>query len=74
MMADLQLKSIRDLLKALLSPTSTLARPPISQFHVGAVGMTPTGDIYMGVNLEFEDMPLNNSVHAEQFLLSLIHI
>lgn len=70
MMADLNLKSIRDLLKTLLAPASTLARPPISQFHVGAVGMTPSGDIYMGVNLEFVHMPLNNSVHAEQFLIA----
>ena len=70
MMAELQLKSIRDLLKALLAPTSTLARPPISQFHVGAVGLTLAGDIYIGVNLEFVGMPLNNSVHAEQFLIA----
>lgn len=70
LMADLKLKSIRELLQALLAPSANLAKPPISQFHVGAVGMTPAGDIYVGVNLEFKEMPLNNSVHAEQFLVA----
>lgn len=62
--------SRKDLLKSMLKPSSTLARPPISRFHVGAVGITPAGDIYVGVNLEFLRMPLNNSVHAEQFLIA----
>lgn len=62
--------SRKDLLKSMLKSSSTLARPPISCFHVGAVGITPAGDIYVGVNLEFLRMPLNNSVHAEQFLIA----
>jgi cytidine deaminase len=70
LLTELKLSSIRQLLTALLQPASTLARPTISQFHVGAVGMATSGDIYVGVNLEFLDMPLNHSVHAEQFLVA----
>lgn len=62
--------SRKDLLKSMLQSSSTLARPPISCFNVGAIGITPAGDIYVGVNLEFLRMPLNNSVHAEQFLIA----
>lgn len=62
--------SRKELLKSMLKPSSALARAPISSFHVGAVGMTPAGDVYVGVNLEFLRMPLNNSVHAEQFLIA----
>lgn len=59
-----------ELLRAMVQPCSSLARPPISQFNVGAVGMTSAGNVYIGVNLEFLRMPLNNSVHAEQFLVA----
>ncbi len=33
-----------------------------------AAGVGVSGSIYIGVNLEFPGAPLNNSVHAEQFL------
>jgi cytidine deaminase len=36
--------------------------------------MTPEGDIYVGVNLEFLRVPLNNSVHAEQFLVANLRL
>jgi len=58
-----------ELLKALIMPASTKARPPISSFHVGAVGIGGSGALYVGCNLEFARLPLYNSVHAEQFLL-----
>lgn len=60
----------QQLLQALIEPAAALARPPISNFHVGAVGLGGSGAVYLGVNLEFPGLPLNNSVHAEQFLLS----
>jgi cytidine deaminase len=63
-----------ELLQSMVSACSTLARPPISQFNVGAVGMTPKNDIYIGVNLEFLHVPLNNSVHAEQFLIANLRL
>jgi cytidine deaminase len=62
------------LLTLLISSASKLARPPISSFHVGAVGLGTSGAIYVGVNLEFARLPLYNSVHAEQFLLvNMLH-
>ena len=60
----------QQLLQELLGPASELARPPISSYKVGAVGITDTGNVYFGVNLEFPGVPLNNSVHAEQFLVA----
>jgi len=58
-----------ELLRALITPASALARPPISSFHVGAAGIGGSGALYVGCNLEFAKLPLYNSVHAEQFLL-----
>lgn len=34
-----------------------------------AVGIGGSGNLYVGCNLEFANLPLYNSVHAEQFLL-----
>lgn len=58
-----------ELITALITPASTMARPPISSFKVGAVGIGGSGALYVGCNLEFAKLPLYNSVHAEQFLL-----
>jgi len=57
-------------LATLVKPTQLLARVPISRFCVGAVGLGASGRIFKGVNLEFEGLPLNHSVHAEQFLVA----
>ena len=62
--------SLPDFLRTLVTPASALARPPISNFQVAAAGATPSGDIYIGVNLEFPGVPLNQSVHAGQFLVA----
>eukprot|EP00898_Chlorokybus_atmophyticus_P001973 jgi/Chlat1/2777/Chrsp187S02911 len=66
---------IEKLLLAMLPDAQALARPPISNFRVGAVGLGDSGRLYVGVNLEFPGLPLSNSVHAEQFLVqnALIH-
>ncbi len=37
--------------------------------HCRAVGLGVSGRLYVGVNLEFARLPVNNSVHAEQFLV-----
>ncbi|KAI8466838.1 MAG: cytidine and deoxycytidylate deaminase zinc-binding region-domain-containing protein [Monoraphidium minutum] len=58
------------LLLSLLEPAARLARPPISNYHVGAVGLAPSGRVYLGANLEFPGAPLSQSVHAEQFLMA----
>lgn len=33
------------------------------------MGLGVSGRLYVGVNLEFARLPVNNSVHAEQFLV-----
>eukprot|EP01025_Chloroclados_australasicus_P022820 TRINITY_DN23374_c0_g1_i2.p1 TRINITY_DN23374_c0_g1~~TRINITY_DN23374_c0_g1_i2.p1 ORF type:complete len:374 (-),score=38.77 TRINITY_DN23374_c0_g1_i2:1452-2573(-) len=68
MLEDNQCSQV-ELLTMLIDPASELARPPISDFRVGAVGLGGTGAIYVGVNLEFGGLPLYHSVHAEQFLI-----
>ncbi|MED6174836.1 hypothetical protein PIB30_072796 [Stylosanthes scabra] len=57
-------------LASLVDSTRALARPPISNFRVAAVGVGSSGRIYVGVNLEFPGLPLHHSVHAEQFLVT----
>ncbi|KAH7283952.1 hypothetical protein KP509_34G032200 [Ceratopteris richardii] len=63
-------RSMEALLRDLVAIAKKLARPPISRFYVGAVGLGASGRIFFGVNLEFPGLPLNNSVHAEQFLVA----
>ncbi|XP_030448442.1 cytidine deaminase 1-like [Syzygium oleosum] len=60
--------ALTDLLPTLVGAAKPLARTPISRYHVGAVGLGPSGRIFLGVNLEFPGLPLHHSVHAEQFL------
>jgi homodimeric cytidine deaminase len=57
------------LLLALLPAAALLARPPISRYHVGAAGLAASGAIYLGGNMELPRCPLNQSVHAEQFVV-----
>lgn len=66
----LGLPSVRHLLPILVQRSQTLARPPISNYHVAAVGLGSDGRVFLGVNLEFPGLPLHHSVHAEQFLLT----
>ncbi len=55
----------------LLLPLAALyARPPISGFRVGAVGLGLSGAVYLGANIEFPGQPLNASVHAEQAVVA----
>jgi cytidine deaminase len=39
---------------------------PVSNFSVGAVAAGESGALYLGANMEFEGLPLNASLHAEQ--------
>ncbi|XP_024379802.1 cytidine deaminase 1 [Physcomitrium patens] len=61
---------VEQFLASLVRSTAESARPAISKFHVGAVGLGVSGRIYKGVNLEFPKLPLSHSVHAEQFLVA----
>lgn len=62
--------TVSQLLPTLVKPAQNLARPPISNYHVAAVGLASDGRIFLGVNLEFPGLPLHHSVHAEQFLIT----
>ncbi|XVE54103.1 hypothetical protein DITRI_Ditri03aG0054700 [Diplodiscus trichospermus] len=63
-------KTVLQLLPSLVKSAQDLARPQISNYHVGAVGLGSSGRIFFGVNLEFPGLPLNQTVHAEQFLIT----
>ncbi|KAG9144084.1 hypothetical protein Leryth_013731 [Lithospermum erythrorhizon] len=70
MAQSLNLPSLLHLLPLLVHPAQSLASPPISNFHVAAVGLGGDGRIFTGVNAEFKSLPLHNSIHAEQFLIT----
>lgn len=63
-------QTVLQLLPSLVKSAKALARPPISNYPVGAVGLGSSGRIFFGVNLEFPGLPLGHSVHAEQFLIT----
>lgn len=50
----------------LLSTARDLARPPVSNFRVGAVIRGASGSLYLGANLEIPGQSLGFTVHAEQ--------
>ncbi|CAN8270932.1 unnamed protein product [Cochlearia groenlandica] len=62
--------SVVSLLPSLVKPAKSYARPTISKFNVGAVGLGSSGRIFLGVNIEFPGLPLHHSIHAEQFLVT----
>ncbi|XP_008808170.2 cytidine deaminase 1-like [Phoenix dactylifera] len=70
MMKELGVAAAPELLATLVPAAQRLARPPISNFPVGAVGLGTSGRIYVGVNVEFPGLPLHHSIHAEQFLVT----
>ncbi|HYC59878.1 MAG TPA: cytidine deaminase [Thermoanaerobaculia bacterium] len=57
---------IPSLMTRLLPEVAKLARPPVSNFFVGAVSRGLTGNLYFGTNLEFAGEALSFTVHAEQ--------
>lgn len=59
-----------EVLLALLPIAAALAKPPISEFYVGAIAKGKSGDIYMGANIELPGEALFHSVHAEQSAIS----
>eukprot|EP01126_Amoeba_proteus_P016666 TRINITY_DN1778_c0_g2_i8.p1 TRINITY_DN1778_c0_g2~~TRINITY_DN1778_c0_g2_i8.p1 ORF type:complete len:142 (+),score=18.47 TRINITY_DN1778_c0_g2_i8:380-805(+) len=61
---------MRTLLSNLTQVIKQHALVPISGFKVGCAALCESGNIYLGVNLEFENLPLFYSVHGEQFTIS----
>jgi cytidine deaminase len=58
---------VRGLMSLLLPFAAEYAKPPVSDFRVGAVcrGVT-SGNLYFGTNVEFAGTALSTTVHAEQ--------
>jgi cytidine deaminase len=56
-----------DLLPEFVREAQKLAIPPTSRFHVGAAALGESGAVFLGVNVELPGLPLNASIHAEQF-------
>ncbi len=50
----------------LLPLAANFARPPISNFKVGAIAQGLSGNLYFGANMEFTGDTLSFSIHAEQ--------
>lgn len=74
LLAATGLADVPALMRALLPAAQRLARPPISQFRVGAVGRAAgSGDLILGANLEFPGATAADTVHAEQFLFTRAH-
>ena len=57
----------QNLLPEFVREAQKLAIPPTSKFHVGAAALGASGAVYLGVNVELPGLPLNASIHAEQF-------
>lgn len=55
-----------ELILACLPWAERWAHPPVSRFHVGALALGGSGTLYFGANLEFEGLPLCETIHAEQ--------
>jgi cytidine deaminase len=69
-LADTEGTTIDALMVRLLPLARTYSRPPLSNFHVGAVVRGSSGSLYLGANIEFPGHTLGLAVHAEQAALS----
>ena len=59
--------STDQLLAELVQLTAKFAIPPISNFDIGAAALGASGDVYLGVNLEFPGNSISATVHGEQY-------
>ena len=69
-LSDGEGKPVPSLMADLLPLAQTYARPPISNYRVGAVARGASGALYFGANIEFPGQALGFAVHAEQSALS----
>jgi cytidine deaminase len=71
LIAKYALTGIEELMLLALVPARTFAKPPISSFFVGAVGLErETGGLVFGGNMEFPQTHLGFTVHGEGFVLT----
>lgn len=54
-----------------LATARTLARPPVSGYHVGAAALVTDGDLLLGGNVEWPGASIWQTVHAEGFVTLL---
>ena len=59
-------RTVEQIMSDLIPVARTFSRPPISDFHVGAVVRSTNGDLFVGANIEIPGQVLGCSVHAEQ--------
>lgn len=65
------LARVDDVMLLGLGVAQTIARPPISGFRVGAIGLeTETGHLLLGGNVEFPGTHLGYTLHGETFVLT----
>lgn len=65
------LASVDDLMLLGLGVAQDIARPPISGFHVGAIGLeAETGNLVFGGNVEFPGTHLAYTLHGEGFVFT----
>jgi cytidine deaminase len=69
-LAESEGKPVSALMADLLPLAQAYARPPISNYRVGAVARGSSGALYLGANIEFGGQALGFAVHAEQAALS----
>ncbi|MBN9332423.1 hypothetical protein [Devosia sp.] len=71
LVAEFGLASARDLMCLLLDTAKDIARPGISNFFVGAVGLeAETGNLILGGNVEFPGTHLGFTLHGEGFVFT----
>ncbi len=69
--AAFSLTGVEDLMLLALTAAREIAHPPISDFHVGSVGLeAETGNLVLGGNVEFPGTHLGYTVHGEGFVFT----
>lgn len=65
------LSEVHDVMLLGLGAAQGIARPPISHFHVGAIGLeAETGNLVLGGNVEFPGTHLGYTLHGETFVFT----
>lgn len=65
--------SKKDFLFTILDFAKNFSHTPISNFQVGVAALGISNKLYLGTNAEFVGFPLNQSIHAEQSLISMMY-
>ena len=73
LIASRGLRSAAELLPLLASSAKPLSGCLISGFEVGAAALGESGAVYLGTNVEFPGHQLQQSIHAEQFVVANAH-